>query len=724
MAPRLGWVEMKGQGHMQARTSRSSQYDGLVGSSLGPYRLEQALETDELGAVFLARGTDSRTYRLRLLPISGEMSPQQTSQYLDAAQAHLMALASLKHPHILPLKDYGQWNGVPYLIYPYAPLRSVSALLAQNGPPDLQTLGRYLDQIASALEYAHEHGVIHGQLTTDHIYLQMDGQALVADLGVRHLIEMSGQSAADPLRFGEETLAPELTMGRHADTRTDVYQLGATLYRMLTAEPVFHGAGSSEITDQHVRGTPPRPSARRAGIPVEMDGLIAATLAKDPNRRPGQPGTVANAYADIVTPNNLARTPFVPTSGPAYRPPSRPSRTMARDTITPSAPTRGQAPTSNYSQPNYSQTSSGLRAQPSTVRPPRRPGRILLGGLLALGLVATAGLAAFIYYGGAGAGTPTAQVTFSEANDGRTGQTNALQITAEHLPSPDAGKEYDAWLIDTESENVLPLGALTKDGQTYTVRFSGAVNLVAAGNILEITQENTGVSVPVGKVIARGAWPDKALVHLRHVLTAYPSTPGNTALIAGVVTQSKLLTDHAKALQTAAGHDQATMLCETQVMINLLEGQKGSDYHALAPACATRITSAQGDGYGILGASTGAYGSDANGGYLPGALSHTSLATTVPDASTETKTHAQRVEATLGNIQTWDTILLRDLIGLQKTPSDTSKVSEIVTLAGDAYTGVDANNNGKIEPIEGEGGAVTAYQQAQLMATLTLLPVK
>jgi serine/threonine protein kinase len=680
------------------------------------------LESDELGAVFLARGTDSRTYRLRLLPISGEMSPQQRSQYLDEAQAHLVALASLQHPHILPLRDYGQWRGVPYLIYPYAPLRSVSALLAQNGPPDLQTLGRYLDQIASALEYAHEHGVIHGQLTTDHIYLQMDGQALVADLGVRHLIEASGRSAADPLRFGEETLAPELTMGRQADTRTDVYQLGATLYRMLTAEPVFHSAGSSEIIDQHVRGTPPHPSARRAGIPVEMDGLIAAMLAKDPNRRPGQPGTVANAYADIVSPNNPTRTPFVPTSGPAYRPPSRPSRTATSETVRPSAPTRGQAPASNYVQANYSSTSAGLVAPPSTVRPPRRPGRVLLVGLLALGLVATAGLATFIYYGGAAAGTPTAQVTFSEANDGRTGQTNALQITAEHLPSVEAGKEYDAWLIDTESENVLPLGALTRVGDKYTVQFAGTVNLVAAGNILEVTQENPGVSVPVGKVIVRGAWPDKALIHLRHVLTAYPSTPGKTALIAGVITQSKLLNDHAKALQAAAGHDQATMLCETQTMINLVEGSQGPEYHALAASCATRVAAGQGDGYGLLGPAQTS-GTEANSGYIPGALSHTSLATAVPDASAETKSHAQLVEATLGNVQTWDTILQRDLIGLQKTPSDTAKIAEIVTLAADAYIGVDANNNGKIEAIEGEGGAVTAYQQAQLMATLTLLPV-
>ena len=573
---------------MQAHISGSLRYDGLVGSSLGPYRLEQALESDELGAVFLARGTDSRTYRLRLLPISGEMSPQQRSQYLDAAQAHLMALASLQHPHILPLKDYGQWRGVPYLIYPYAPLRSVSALLAQNGPPDLQTLGRYLDQIASALEYAHEHGVIHGQLTTDHIYLQMDGQTLVADLGVRRLIEMSGQPAVtDPLRFGSETLAPELTMGRQADTRTDVYELGATLYRMLTAEPVFHGAGSKESTEQSLRATPPQPSARRAGIPAELDSLIAATLAKDPNRRPGQPGTVANAYADIVSPNNPARTPFIPTSGPAYRPPSRPSRATMRETVTPSAPARGQAPAQNYSQPNYSPMSGGLGAPLSSARPPRRPGRILLVGLLALGLVATAGLAAFIYFSGAPTGQPTAQVTFSEANDGRTGQTNALQITAKNLPSPPSGAEYDAWLIDTVSENVLPLGALTLEGRQYVVHFSGAVNLVASGNILEITQEKPGVSVPVGKVIARGAWPDSELTHLRHVLSGFPATPGKTALITGVLTDAKLLNDHAKALQAASGQDQATMLCEAQAMINLLEGSQGPDAKAISSACST-----------------------------------------------------------------------------------------------------------------------------------------
>jgi hypothetical protein len=373
---------------------------------------------------------------------------------------------------------------------------------------------------------------------------------------------------------------------------------------------------------------------------------------------------------------------------------------------------------------DYVRRDTAFGSQLAMARPPRRPGRILLVALLLLGLLATAGLALFIYLGGAAPGQPTAQVVFSEANDGRTGQTNALQITAEHLPSLSNGAEYDAWLIDTESEHVLPLGALTPAGQQYTVSFSGTVSLIAAGNILEITQEQPGVAVPVGKVIARGAWPDKALVHLRHVLTAYPTTPSNTALVGGVITQSKLLNDHAKALQAATGHDQTTMLCETQAMINLIEGQKGPEYHALSSVCGARLSLAQGDGYGLLGApTTDGYGSDQLGGYTPGALEHTSLATTVPDANSEIKTHAALVEAALGNVQTWDIIVQRDLIGLQRSPSDTTKVAEIVTLSADAYLGVDANHNGQIEATQGEGGAVTAYHEAQLMATLTLAAV-
>src|SRR5262249_18440934 len=157
-------------------------------------------------------------------------------------------------------------------------------------------------------------------------------------------------------------------------------------------------------------------------------------------------------------------------------------------------------------------------------------------------------------------------------------------------------------------------------------------------------------------VIARGAWPDKELVHLRHVLTSFPSTPGKAALIVGVLADSKLLTDHAQALRSASGQDQTTMLCEAQAMINLLEGQTGPDAKATTPACAARLTSGQGDGYGMLGV-TQAGSAAPTGGYVPGALSHTSLAATVAEASEATKTHAQLVEAALGNIQTWDTIL-------------------------------------------------------------------
>src|SRR5262249_53995857 len=128
----------------------------------------------------------------------------------------------------------------------------------------------------------------------------------------------------------------------------------------------------------------------------------------------------------------------------------------------------------------------------------------------------------------------------------------------------------------------------------------------------------------------------------------------------GALTQSKLLSEHAPLLRAASGRDQVTMLCETQAMINLLEGQKGPEYQTITPSCAARLTVAQGDGFGLLDTSA-SHGPDETSAYIPGALSHTSLGATAPDASAAFRAHAPSVEAALGNVQTWDTILLRDL---------------------------------------------------------------
>src|SRR6185437_4917279 len=104
--------------------------------------------------------------------------------------------------------------------------RSLTARLKRSGPLDMLTAGRYLDQIAAALEYAHERNTLHRNLTTDEILLQLDGQVVVADFGIRRMLELAERDGRqNPLRFLNASSAPEQLLGGTVDRATDVYAL-------------------------------------------------------------------------------------------------------------------------------------------------------------------------------------------------------------------------------------------------------------------------------------------------------------------------------------------------------------------------------------------------------------------------------------------------------------------------------------------------------------------
>lgn len=120
---------------------------------------------------------------------------------------------------------------------------------------------------------------------------------------------------------------------------------------------------------------------------------------------------------------------------------------------------------------------------------------------------------------------------------------------------------------------------------------------------------------------------------------------------------------------------------------------------------------ADGDGFGLLGK-----------GYVAGAEQHAALALKQPDATSVMHQHAALMDIAITNITGWVTTIEQDLLRLHTNPGDLSSLQEITTLADNAYHGVDTNGDGQIDPVPGEAGALTAYLQGQLMATLTLTP--
>src|SRR5450755_227876 len=159
---------------------KTTSFDRLAGTTLGNYRLERFIGQSKLGPTFLARAAATTTYLLRFLEGPMHVSPRDHAIYLEHFQYRASQIAALQHPYILPLLDYGVYRGFPYLVSPHIPLRSLRNRIEKNGALNTFTVGRYLDQIATALEYTHEHAVLHGSLSVNGIFIRLDGQLVVA----------------------------------------------------------------------------------------------------------------------------------------------------------------------------------------------------------------------------------------------------------------------------------------------------------------------------------------------------------------------------------------------------------------------------------------------------------------------------------------------------------------------------------------------------------------
>jgi eukaryotic-like serine/threonine-protein kinase len=712
----------------------------MVGGYLGAYRLDELLGQNELGPLFAATGTDARQGRYLLRPLTSLASPDADSNTPTFARLGGLAaaVAALQHPYILPLVDFGIAGGLPYLVWPQVSARSVSARLAQSGPVDVLTAGRYLDQLASALEYAHEHRVLHLSLTTDSVQLQADGRIVLADFGVFSMLQL-GYAAAQgyPLAGIGDATAPELLLGASPSPATDVYALGAALYRLLTAHPVF-AAPSAEATAQlHLSAPVPPLATWRANLPPALDDIMASAMAKQPGQRFEHPGALANAYHHVVAPGNSGRVPF--TSAAA----TTPSNTLAPPAPRAAPPMRAPISTGSRLQAGMQPTGAPWSGTAFTPTAPPAIGtegplaplqvprfgsslsrNLLWTGLLGLVIVATVLSLALLRGALPGAPPPlTGTAAFSDgaANTaiGVTGRTDSVKITVSNLPAPGNGTYYDAWLVDTANESrIFPLGSLTGSGSTYSLTYTGLsaagatdANLLGVGNRLEITLEQGAVNVPVGRVVLSGTWPAEAFQHIRHLLVAYPDTPNHVGLVVGLVQQAQVLNVDAFALDALANsHDPVVIQCSAQSMLDILEGSHGQHYRPLPAACAAHNITETGDGYGLLGTN----------GYLSNTATHASNAATAPDATDLIREHAGHVRIAVQNITGWLTTVDEDAVALLNNPSDLSKLSEIVNLADHAYHGVHTSEETAPGPVLGEAGALTAYDHAQFMATLPL----
>lgn len=255
----------------------------LAGTTLGRYRLEALLGRGGMAEVYRALDTKlDRTVAVKVILPAHATNPRATQRFLHEARL----VASLEHPHILPIYDFGDDGGQTYLVMPLLPGGSLAERIRGHRVPAAQSLV-WLRQLAEALDAAHAAGVVHRDVKPANALLGAGDRLFLADFGIGRMLEAgSGLTATGAVLGTPAYMAPEQAQGRPATPAADRYALGVIAFEMLAGRPPFLGESVLSVLHLHVSAPVPVASTVAPELPPGVDATLSAALAKEPAARP------------------------------------------------------------------------------------------------------------------------------------------------------------------------------------------------------------------------------------------------------------------------------------------------------------------------------------------------------------------------------------------------------------------------------------------------------
>lgn len=412
-----------------------------MGTQFGPYRIDELLGRGGMGVVYRAYDTEKqRVVALKLLGAG----PADDPIYQERFRRESQAAARLAEPHVIPIHDWGEIDGVLYLDMRYVDGEDLRALLRREGAIAPARAVAIIDQVASALDAAHRDGLVHRDIKPENILLAANDFAYLVDFGIAHGDADTHLTQVGTAIGSVAYMAPELFDSAAVSPATDIYALTCVLFECLTGRVPHPATTISAAIKAAVFDDVPDPSSINAGVPHAFDTVIARGLASDPASRYRSTAELAEAarlaLRDDVGADD-ATTVIVPPvvvgdpADPRYR------ETQVSSTSGPVSRAYSETPpTLNYSGPQYAGAqgvSSGEHAAPQyfaapypTIPPPGPPrgdrGTLpwILGALIAILVLALVGLGAYWLLsqrsGGAGTSagrsTPTVTQTVTPTN--------------------------------------------------------------------------------------------------------------------------------------------------------------------------------------------------------------------------------------------------------------------------------------------------------------------
>jgi serine/threonine protein kinase len=680
-----------------------------IGKTLGRVHIEALLARGGMAEVYLGTHTTlQRKVAVKILRSYYTDDPRLRS--LERFELEARAVAKLRHPNIVQVFDFDTVEDQPYLVMEYIPgpplSKYLAALHSRGDRLGLPLISRLLTQIAAALQYAHDRGVIHRDVKPGNILLAshsipivpgetlpLDLEPVLTDFGLVRFLNTSRQTVSGLITGTPAYMSPEQAKGEATDGRTDIYSLGIVLYEMLSGKVPFDSESTMSILLKHMHEAP----APIPGLSPVLQNVLDRALAKDVNDRFQDPKGFAAAFEAALEgtsqANTLVTIPQV-------------LKVTASNNVTPAK---------------------------------RKANWLWIPGVLAGALILIAGASLLLNarLGATNVATPTlppptisdtaivsipvtsGSTTRLHFQDGNAVLSRATLI-AQGMPQPPLNGQYGVWLGNGQDRLSLGILHVDENGKgELTFDDPQDRNLLAYYDQVQITVEPVAGSDQIGsaQVAYSYALPEAGIAYLRGLMVSFPGIPEKGGLIHGLNQDVKLMEKAGKDMLSAYENgNEARARENAESILNILVGDQSPDHKDW-------------NGDGQVADPSDGYGFFINGnnlGYFQTVYSYADYAVNSPGASRNMVINGEDVKVCSENLARWASPLRDHLLTILASSNLSEMAQEIqqsAELANQMFNGADRNEDGEIEHGSEECGVVVAYESTYHMADMPLLPV-
>jgi serine/threonine protein kinase len=276
-----------------------------VPSKIGRYEILRELGRGGMAFVYLGFDPNfRREVAIKVLPREALDDPVLFERF----QREARTIAALEHSAIVPVYDFGEDDGRPFLVMRYLNGGSLASRISK-GPMPIAEAAKVLTRIGSALDSAHARGIVHRDLKPANILFDQFGDSYLSDFGIAQIKEAATNLTGSSVIGTPAYMSPEqIRSEAKVDARSDIYALGIVLFEMLTGTKPFRADTPAKMMMQHLESPVPRLPEGKTGLPADINGVLIRAMAKDPDLRFQKASDLGNAVSDISSGKNPSLT--------------------------------------------------------------------------------------------------------------------------------------------------------------------------------------------------------------------------------------------------------------------------------------------------------------------------------------------------------------------------------------------------------------------------------